>query len=159
MKRILIELAVQLVVLAVLVFVIAAGAIFFGATVGATASAIAPDFHLEMADRAGLVCHPGETISIRHVPTSGIDSHGRPYAGTTNDLYCVSTREGTSRELTTEEFVNAHLAAIGVAMAGYSVLCFVPLFVPLEIVALIVIHRVTSAIAKPVPASQSIISN
>ncbi len=159
MKRILIELAVQLVVLVVLVVVIAAGAIFFGVTIGAAASAIAPDFHLEMADRVGLICHTGETISIRHHPTTGVDSHGRPYAGTTNEIYCVSAAEGTSRQLTTEEFLNAKLAALGVAMAGYSLLCFVPVFVPLEIVALLLIHKAASATAKPGTAGPSVIAN
>ena len=77
----------------------------------------------------------------------------------TNDIYCVSAAEGTSRQLTTAEYLNAKLAAIGVAMAGYSLLCFVPLFLPLEIAALIVIHKVTSAVTQPRPASQSIISN
>lgn len=159
MKRIFIELAAQLAVLVVLVLVIATGAIFFGVTTGAMASAIAPDFHLEMADRVGLVCHKGETISIRHQPISGFDSFGRPTTGMGTEIYCVSTAEGTSRQLSDQEFVNAKLAAIGVAMAGYSVACFVPLFVPLEIVALIVIHKVASAMAKPVPASQAVISN
>ncbi len=159
MKRLLIELVVHLVVLVVLVLVIAAGAIFFGVTIGATASAIAPDFHLELADRAGLICHPGETISIRHRPISGIDSRGRPYAGLTNEIYCVSTREGTSRQLTTEEYLNAKLASIGAAMAAYSLVCFVPLFLPLEVAALIVAHKAVRALTKPVPASQAVISN
>jgi hypothetical protein len=160
MKRILVELVAQLVVLVVLFLAIAVGAGFMGATVGASASAIAPDFHLQMADRLGLVCPKGQTISIDHSQTvTGVDSHGRPYAGQSNDIYCNSTAEGTSHKLTEEEYLNAKLATIGAAITGYTLLCFVPLFVPLEIIALIVIHKIVGALMKPTPASQSIISN
>ncbi len=148
MKRFLLELATQLVALVVLFLVLAVFAAFTGLTAGASLSAMAPDFHLQMADRVGLVCRKGETLSIRHNPTTGVDSRGRPYAGTTNELYCISTAEGTTRQLTAEEYLNAKLASIGVAMAGYSLLCFVPLFVPLAIVSVILVHKVAGGLAK-----------
>jgi hypothetical protein len=160
MKRILIELVAGIVVLAVLFLVMAVGAVFFGGTTGATMTAVAPDFHLQLADKLGLVCHPGETMSIDHSQVrTGVDSNGHPYAGQSNDIYCNSTAEGTSRKLTDEEYVNVRLATLGAATTGYSLLCFVPLFLPLASVALIVIHKIVGALTKPRPASQSVISN
>jgi hypothetical protein len=160
MKRLLIELAADLVVLAVMFAVIFVGAGFFGGTAGATLTAIAPDEHLKLADRLGLVCHPGETVSIDHSRVStGVDSHGRPYAGQSNDIYCNSTAEGISRKLTNEEYLNARLATLAAATTGYTLLCFVPLFLPLAVVALIGIHKIAGALMKPRPASQSVISN
>ena len=160
LKRIAIELIAQLVVLAMLVLVIAIGAGFIGATTGATAFAVARDFHLQLADRLGLVCPKGQTMSIDHSHVvSGVDSHGRPYAGQSNDIYCNATAEGTSHKLTTDEYLNATVAALGAAVTSYTLLCFVPLFVPLEIVALIAIHKIIGALMKPKPASQSIVSN
>jgi hypothetical protein len=159
MKRILVEFAVQLIVLVVLFVVIGLGAAFLGATTGASASAIAADFHMEIADRLGLVCPKGQTLSVRHDRVvTGVDSHGRPYAGNANDAYCTSTAEGTSHQLTDQEYLNARVTSLGVAMVGYTLLCFVPLFLPLEIVALIVIHKAVGGIMKPAPASQSVIS-
>jgi hypothetical protein len=160
MKRILVELLAQLVVLVVLFLVIAVGALFFGGTVGAAANAMAPDFHLQMADRLGLVCPKGQTVSIDHsLVVSGVDSHGRPYAGQSNDIYCTSAAEGTTHQLTAEEYLNAKLAALGAAVGGYTLLCFVPLFLPLEVLALIVIHKAVGGIMKPAPSSQAVISN
>jgi hypothetical protein len=159
MKRILTELAVQLVVFVVLLVAVALGAAFFGATTGAVANALAPDFHIQMADRLGLVCAKGETVSIRHDRTvTGVDANGHPYAGQSNDIYCNSTTEGTSRELTTDQYLQAKLAALGVAMAGYSLLCFVPVLAGLEIAALILIHKVIRGTMKPRPAGQVISS-
>jgi hypothetical protein len=160
MKRVLTELVVQLLVLVVLFVVIAIFAVFFGVTTGATANALAPDFHIQMADRLGLVCPKGQTVSIRHNRVvTGVDAQGRPYAGQSNDIYCTSTAEGTTRLLTDQEFVNAKLATLGAAMGGYSLLCFVPFFLPLEILALIVIHKAVGGIMKPAPASPSVVSN
>jgi hypothetical protein len=159
MKRILIELVAGLIVLAVLFLVVSVGAVFFGGAVGATASAVAPDFHLIMADRLGLVCPKGQTVSIDHSQVvSGVDSNGRPYAGQSNDIYCNSAAEGTSHKLTSKEYLNAKLATLGAATTGYTLLCFVPLFVPLAIIALIVIHKILGAIMQPPPASQSVVS-
>jgi hypothetical protein len=160
MKRFLIELVAGLVVLAVLFLVIFVGAGFFGSTMGATMTAVAPDFHLQMADRLGLVCHAGETVSIDHSQVvTGVDSRGHAYAGQSNDIYCISTAEKTSRKLTNEEYLNVRLATLGAAVTGYTLLCFVPLFLPLAIVALFVIHKIAGALLKPRPASQSVISN
>jgi len=159
MKRILTELAVQLIVLIVLLLVVALGALFFGVTTGAAASAIAPDFHIQFADRLGFVCAKGETVSIDHSQTvHGVDAHGRSYVGQSNDIYCTSTAEGTRRLLTTDQFVQARLAALAVAMAGYSLLCFVPVFLPLEIAALILIHKAVGGMMKPKPANKTVIS-
>ncbi len=160
MKRLLIELAVDLVVLVVLFVVIAVGAVFFGGTMGATMTAAAPDFHIQLADKLGLVCHAGETVSIDHSHVAtGVDSHGRPYAGQSNDIYCNATAEGTSRKLTNEEYLNVRLATLGAATTGYTLVCFVPLFVPLAIVALYVIHKILSGLMRPRPASPTVISN
>ena len=160
MKRLLIELAAQLVALVLLVLVISAIATFLGATVGATANAVAPDFHVELAGRFGLICKPGETVSVRHDRTvTGVDSHGRPYAGQSNDIYCTSSAEGTSRLLDDQETVSARLATLGFAIGAYTTLFFVLMFVPVEAAALFVIHKVTGALVKPKPASQAIIPN
>ena len=160
MKRITIEAVASLIVLAVLFFVISLGAVFFGGTTAATADAVAPDFHLILADHLGLVCPKGQTVSIDHSHTrTGVDAYGHPYAGQSNDIYCNSTAEGTSHELTAEEYVNARLATLGAATTGYTLLCFVPLFVPLAIIALIVIHKIVGAIMKPGPANQAVISS
>ena len=160
MKRLLIELVAGLVVLAVLFLVIFVGAGFFGSTMGATMTAVAPDFHLKLADRLGLVCHPGETVSIDHSQVvTGVDANGHAYAGQSNDIYCNSTAEATSRKLTDEEYLNVRLATLGAAATGYTLLCFVPLFLPLAIAALIVIHKIVGALMKPRPASQAVISN
>ena len=160
MKRVLIELVADIIVLAVMFAVIFVGAGFFGGTTGVTMTAVARDFHLKLADRLGLVCHPGETVSIDHSQVrTGVDSNGHPYAGQSNDIYCNSTAEGTSRKLTNEEYLNVTLATLGAATAGYTLLCFVPLFLPLAIVALIGIHKIVGALMKPRPASQSVISN
>src|SRR5258706_9940294 len=87
MKRILIELVTSLFVLVVLFLVISVGAVFFGGTTAATANAAAPDFHLIMADRLGLVCPKGETVSVDHSQVrTGVDSYGHPYAGQSNDI-------------------------------------------------------------------------
>ena len=160
MKRLLFEFGVQLVAVVILLFAVGTIALFFGATIGATASAIAPDFHLQLADRLGLVCPKGQTVSIDHSHVvTGVDSHGRPYAGQSNDIYCNSTAEGTSHKLTNEEYLNVKLATLGAAAGGYTLLCFVPVFLPLEIIALIIIHKAVGGIMKPAPASQSVISN
>jgi hypothetical protein len=160
MKRILIELGAHLGVLLALVLVIGVGALFFGATTGAMAAAIAPDFHIQVAVALGLVCPKGDTVNFRHDRvTTTTDSFGHSIAGTANDVTCVSPVEGTSHLLTPVEYLNAKLQAIGVAMAGYSLLCFVPLFLPLEIVALILVHKVVGGMMKPAPASQTVISN
>ena len=99
-------------------------------------------------------------LSIDHSQVrTGVDSNGHPYAGQSNDIYCNSTAEGTSRKLTNEEYLNVTLATLGAATAGYTLLCFVPLFLPLAIVALIGIHKIVGALMKPRPASQSVISN
>ena len=160
MKRVLIELMVDIMVLAVMFAVIFVGAGFFGGTTGAAVTAVAPDFHLKLADRLGLVCHPGETVSIDHSQVgTGVDANGHAFAGQSNDIYCNSTSEGTSRKLTDQEYLNVRLATLGAATTGYTLVCFVPLFLPLAIVALIVIHKIVGALTKPRPASQSVISN
>ena len=160
MKRLLIELAADLVLLGVIFVVIFVGAGFFGGTAGASLTAIAPDVHLKLADRLGLVCHPGETVSIDHSQVrTGVDSNGHPYAGQSNDIYCNSTAEGTSRKLTSEEYLNARLATLAAATTGYTLLCFLPLFLPLALVAVIGIHKIVGALMKPRPASQAVISN
>ena len=51
------------------------------------------------------------------------------------------------------------LATLGAASTAYTLLCFVPLFLPLAIVAVIVIHKIVGALTKPRPAGQAIISN
>jgi len=159
MKRVAIEAVASLVVLAILFFVISIGAVFFGGTVGASATATAPDFHIILADRLGLVCPKGQTVSIDHSQVrTGVDSNGHPYAGQSNDIYCTSTAEGMRHELTSEEYVNARLATLGAATAGYTLLCFVPLFLPLAIIALIVVHKIAGALIKPGTASQAVIS-
>jgi hypothetical protein len=160
MKRILIEVVASLIVLAVLFLVIFVGAAFFGGTVGASATAVAPDFHLILADHLGLVCPKGQTVSIDHSQVvTGVDAYGHPYAGQSNDIYCTSTAEGTRHELTSEEYVNAKLATLGVATTGYTLLCFLPLFLPLAIIALIVIHKIVGALMKPKPANQGLVSS
>ena len=160
MKRVLIELVAGIVVLAVVFVGIFWGAGFFGATTGATMTAVAPDFHLKLADRLGLVCQAGETVSIDHSQVrTGVDANGHAYAGRSNDIYCNSAAEGTSRKLTDQEYLNVRLASLGAATTGYTLLCFVPLFLPLAVVALIAIHKIVGALTKPRPASQSIISN
>ena len=79
MKRIAIEVVASLLVLVVLFLVVSVGAVFFGGTVGATATAVAPDFHLIMADRLGLVCPKGQTVSIDHSQArTGVDAYGHP---------------------------------------------------------------------------------
>ena len=159
MKRILIELAVHIVLLAVLVTVIGALAIFFGATTGATATAIAPDFHMKLVAGLGLICPKGDTIAFRHDrQSSTTDSLGRPVTGFANDVTCTSPAEGTSHLLDDVEYLNARIQTLGAAIAGYTLLCFVPLFLPLEILALIVAHKLVAGIMKPAPAGQSVIS-
>ena len=150
MKRVLVELATQLV--ALIVVILAAGLVggFLGLTIGAVANAVAPDFQLQMADRLGFVCPQGETINIDHSQTvSGVDANGHAYAGQSNDLYCVSNAEGTRRELSADEYLAAKAAALGVAMGGYSLLFFVVFFVPGEALALFVLHKGVAVVMKP----------
>ena len=160
MKRTLIEVVASLIVLAVLFLVISVGAVFFGGTTAATATAVAPDFHLILADHLGLICPKGQTVSIDHSHVStGVDANGHPYAGNSNDIYCNSTAEGTSHKLTSDEYLNAKLATLGAATTGYTLLCFVPLFVPLAIIALIAIHKIVGGLVKPSPANQGVVSS
>jgi hypothetical protein len=158
MKRILTELVASLIVLAILFFVIFLGAGFFGATVGASASAVAPDFHLKLANQFGLVCPAGQSMRIDHSQVvTGVDAYGHNYAGQNNDIYCTDSA-GVSHELSADEYVKAKLATLGVAGSAYTLVCFAPLFFPLGILALIAIHKIVGGLMKPGPASQAVIS-
>jgi hypothetical protein len=157
MKRTLVELGAQLVALIVLLVVIGFGAGFLGSVTGVSASAMAPDFHIQLADRLGYVCPKGETVSIDHSKTvTGVDARGHAYAGQSNDLYCTSSAAGTRHELTAEEYVAAKAASIGVAIGFYTLIFFVVLFVPLEAVAAFLIHRIVGALMKGAPAQNNL---
>jgi hypothetical protein len=158
MKRVSIEVVASLVVLAILFFVIFVGAGFFGATLGVSASATAPDFHLKLANQFGLVCPARQSMRIDHSQVvTGVDAYGHNYAGQNNDIYCTDSA-GVSHELDADEYLKAKLATIGLASTLYTLVCFVPLFLPLGILALIAIHKIVGALLKPGPASQAIIS-
>jgi len=48
---------------------------------------------------------------------------------------------------------------LGAATTGYTLLCCVPLFAPLAIIAVIVIHKIVGGLMKPNAANQGAISS
>jgi hypothetical protein len=133
----------------VIAFTIGVTALIFGGAVGGTAIGVAPEYHVRLLSGLGLLCEKGETVTFHEGgPTTVTDSNGFPSIGRVIIISCDSP-DGTSRTLTSEEGVLGFLGVIGLAIAGYFLICFVPLFVPLEIVALILIHKVVGSAMKP----------
>ncbi|MEP7357759.1 MAG: hypothetical protein ABI847_11000 [Anaerolineales bacterium] len=149
MRRFWIELAAQLAGLVIIGFTIGVTALIFGGAVGGTAVGVAPEYHVRLLGGLGLLCQKGETVTFHdggQVTTT--DSDGFPSTGTAIDISCDSP-DGSSRMLSTDESIGGFLGIIGLVLAGYFLVCFVPLFVPLEIVAIILIHRVVGSMTKP----------
>jgi hypothetical protein len=149
MKRFWIELGAQLAGLIIIGLSVGVAALIFGASVGGTAIGLAPEYHVRLLGGLGLVCEKGETVTFHEGGrTTTTDSNGVPSTGTTIEISCDSP-DGTSRVLSSEEGVLGFLSVIGVVLAGYFLICFVPLFVPLELVAIILIHKIVGSRMKP----------
>jgi hypothetical protein len=145
MKRFLIELGAQLAGLIVIGLTVGVAALIFGASVGGTAIGVAPEYHFRMLGGLGLLCNPGETVTFHEggqVTTSDGES------GTAIQVSCDSPN-GESRMLSPEEGIGGFLGIVGLVLAGYFLICFVPLFIPLEIIAIIFIHRIVGSMTKP----------
>ena len=149
MRRFWIELGAQVAGLVVIGFTIGIMALIFGGGVGGMAIGVAPEYHFKLLGGLGLLCSKGETVTFHEggqVTTT--DSDGNTSTGTAIQISCDSP-DGTSRLLSPDESIGGFLSVIGLVLAGYFLLCFVPLFVPLEIVAIILIHRVVGSAMKP----------
>lgn len=149
MRRFWIELGAQVAGLVVIGFTIGVTALIFGAAVGGSAVGVAPEYHVRLLGGLGLVCEKGETVTFHEGgETTVTDSNGFSSTGRVINVSCDSP-DGTSRTLSSEEGVLGVLGVIGLVLAGYFLICFVPLFVPLEIVAIILIHKVVGSMMKP----------
>jgi hypothetical protein len=149
MRRFWIELAAQLAGLVIIGFTIGVTALIFAGGVGGTAVGVAPEYHFKLLGGLGLLCNKDETVTFHEggqVTTT--DSDGNTSSGTAIQVSCDSP-DGTSRMLSPDESIGGFLGVIGLVLAGYFLVCFVPLFVPLEIVAIILIHRVVASAMKP----------
>ncbi len=149
MKLFWIELGAQVAGLVVIGFAVGVTALTFGGAVGGTAVGVAPEYHARLLGQLGLLCNQGETVTFHEGgQTTVTDSNGFSSTGRAVEISCDSP-DGASRVLTSEEGVAGMLGIIGLALAGYFLICFVPLFVPLEIVAIILIHKVVGSMLKP----------
>ena len=149
MRRFWIELGAQVAGLVVIGFTIGVMALIFGAAVGGTAVGVAPEYHARLLGGLGLLCNKVETVTFHEGgPTTVTDSNGFSSTGRIIEISCDSP-DGTSRMLSSDEGVLGLFGIIGLALAGYFLICFVPLFVPLEIVAIILIHKVVGSMMKP----------
>ena len=149
MKRFWIELGAQAAALIVVSFAVGVTALTFGGAVGGTAVGVAPEYHARLLGQLGLLCNKGETVTFHEGgQTTVTDSNGFSSTGRAVQISCDSP-DGTSRILSSEEGVVGLLGVIGLALAGYFLICFVPLFVPLEIVAIILVHTVVGSMMKP----------
>ena len=149
MRRFWIELGAQIAGLVVIAFTIGVMALIFGGAVGGTAIGVAPEYHFKLLGGLGLLCDKGETVNFHEggqVTTT--DSDGNTTTGTAIEISCDSP-DGTSRFLTPDQSIGGFLGVAGLVLAGYFLICFVPLFVPLEIVAIILIHKVVASMMKP----------
>jgi hypothetical protein len=149
MRRFWIELGAQVAGLLVVGLTIGVTALIFGGAVGGTAVGVAPEYHVRLLGGLGLLCEKGETVTFHEGgETTVTDSNGFPSTGHVINVSCDSP-DGTSRTLTSEEGVIGFLGVIGLALAGYFLICFVPLFVPLEIAAIVLIHKVVGSSVRP----------
>ncbi len=149
MRRFWIELGAQVAGLIIIGVSVGVAALIFGGSVGGTAIGVAPEYHVRLLGGLGLLCEKGETVTFHEggeVTTT--DSDGFPSTGTAIQISCDSP-DGTSRMLSPEEGIGGFLGIIGLVLAGYFLICFVPLFVPLEIIAIILIHRIVGSMTKP----------
>ena len=149
MRRFWIELGAQLAGLVVIGFTLGVTALTFGGAIGGTAVGLAPEYHARLLGQLGLLCHPGEIATFHEGgQTTTTDSNGFSTTGRIIEISCASP-DGTSRMLSSDEGIAGLLGVIGLALAGYFLICFVPLFVPLEIGAIILIHKVVGSAMKP----------
>ena len=149
MKRFWVELAAQAAGLVIIGFTIGVTALTFGGAVGGTAIGVAPEYHFRLLGGLGLLCPKGDTVTFHEggqVTTT--DADGNTTTGTAIEVSCDSP-DGTSRMLSPDESIGGFLSIVGLVLAGYFLVCFVPLFLPLEIIAIILIHRVVGSAMKP----------
>jgi len=139
MKRLLIQLPIQLVVIVVAGFIIGVAALIFaGTTMGVTVGAAPePSFRLV----GPVVCPKGSDLEYSEGGESSyLGDDGQYHSGTSFSVSCVGAN-GTREE-------GKELAAIGALFGLYFLVCFVPLFLPLALILWILVHVIYGAVTK-----------
>ena len=139
MKRLLIQLPIQLVVIVVAGFILGVAALIFaGTTLGVTAgTAPAASFRLV----GPIVCGKGSDLEYSEGgETSYLGDDGQYHSGTSFSVSCVAA-DGTRSE-------GKELAAIGALFGLYFLVCFVPLFLPAALILWILVHVIYGAVTK-----------
>jgi hypothetical protein len=139
MKRLLIQLPIQLVVILIAGFIIGVTALIFAGTIMGVSAGVAPEssFHLV----GPVVCPSGSEIEYDEGGESSyLGDDGLYHSGTSFSLSCVGA-DGTRSE-------GKELAAIGALFGLYFLVCFAPLFIPIALILFILVHFLYGAIAK-----------
>lgn len=139
MKRLLIQLPIQLVVILIAGFIIGVTALIFAGTIMGVSAGTAPEASFRLV--GPVVCPSGMEIEYREGGESSyLGDDGLRHSGTSFSLNCIGA-DGTRSEDKT-------LAAIGALFGLYFLICFVPLFLPLAVILFILVHVIYGSIAK-----------
>lgn len=139
MKRLLIQLPIQLVVIVIAGFIIGVTALIFAGTIMGVSAGAAPEVSFRLV--GPVVCPSGTELEYAEGSESSyLGDDGLYHSGTSFSLSCVGADGVRSEDKT--------LAAIGALFGLYFLICFVPLFLPLAVVLFILVHVIYGAITK-----------
>ena len=139
MKRLLIQLPIQLGLIVAAGFVIGIAALIFAGTAMGVSTASAPEFNFRLV--GPVVCPKGTEIEYNEGGESSyLGDDGLYHSGTAISISCVGP-DGTRYE-------GKEFAAIGALLGLYFLICFVPLFLPAALILFILVHFIYGAVTK-----------
>jgi len=138
-KRLLIQLPIQLVVIGIAGFIIGVTALIFAGTIMGVSAGAAPEASFRLV--GPVVCPPGTEIEYAEGGESSyLGDDGLYHSGHSLSISCVGADGARSEDKT--------LAAIGALFGLYFLACFAPLFLPIALILFILVHFLYGAIAK-----------